>query len=635
MKRIAGLAFLFLLSSPAISEEKFHLFEAGLESIVDYERFGAFRGRGASDYRYFIHDREGLARAAGEGVYPNVTGLLKDPAFQKMQYEKKLVGSDWDFVTSANPQLNFFKWSSTHDQPAGLKQFYAAMMLEQAELYTQAIKAYYAAVIHFPRSSASTSWKTPWYIGSTALDRVAFLTRKHPELSMQLVGGRIRIRNRFDDDPHNDRFEVDPGRIVAVAKGAHPVERIQVSELPIQRQLGKGKVRLTQHQNGHWQLVVNKDPFIVRGITYSISPIGKSPDNGSIVVHRDWMLSDENKNGVIDAPFESWVGKYRDGKLLRKGKPIGDFRLLKDMGVNTIRLYHHGFNKKLLKDAYEKYGIRFIMGDFLGAYTIGSDAEWSAGTDYRDPAQRDRMLASVRRMVEEYKDEPYILFWVLGNENNYGNANNCRQFPDTYYAFVNTAAELIKSLDGDHPVAISNGDLQFIDKAARLCPSVDIFGSNAYRGPHGMGNSFWQDAAEEWGKPIVISEFGCPAYHRNQSSDDAESLQAEYLKQNWEDIEWNTAGGPGVGNALGGVLFEWLDEWWKAGAPPTFDPAVQDKSGQFAGPFPDGWSYEEWYGLASQGSGQYSPLERHLRKAYYVFKNELWNPKAWAKRGMP
>ena len=149
----------------------------------------------------------------GEGIYPNVTGLLKDPSFQKMQYQKQLEGSDWDFVNSDNLQANFFKWASSHDQPAGLKQFYSAMMLEKAGLYTQAVKAYYATVIQYPKAFGNTSWKTPWYVGPAALDSVSYLLRKHPELGMQLTGGRIRIRNRYDDDPHNDVFEIDPGHL--------------------------------------------------------------------------------------------------------------------------------------------------------------------------------------------------------------------------------------------------------------------------------------------------------------------------------------------------------------------------------------------------------------------------------------
>jgi len=629
------LGLLTFIGPHAEAGESFRLYDPGLETIVQYDQYGVFSGWGTSEYKYYIKDREGLARAVGEGIYSNVTGLLKDPSFQKMQYEKRLEGSDWDFVNSDNLQANFFKWASAHDQPAGLKQFYSATMLEKAGLYTQAIKTYYSIVVNFPKTTGNTSWKTPWYVGPASLDAIAYITREHPDLGMQLEGGRIRIRHRYDDDPRNDAFEISPGRIVPAPKKSGRASRVDLSGLVVRRQLGQGAVHLTQYANGQWQLFANKKPYVIRGITYSASPVGKSPDNGTLVVHRDWMLADENKNGKIDGPYDSWVGKYKNDKRVGQGPAVGDFKLLKDMGVNTLRIYHHGYNKKLLQDLYETYGIRVIMGDFLGAYTIGSDAEWSAGTDYRDKDQQEKMLASVRQMVEEYKNEPYVLFWVLGNENIYGNANNSREYPDVYFAFLNKAAQLIKSLDPDHPVAFSDGDLLFIDKAAKLCPDVDIFGANAYRGPHGMGDSFWNDVADEWGKPILISEFGCPAYHRRKSSAEAEALQADYLRGNWNDIERNLGGGPGVGNAIGGVLFEWMDEWWKAGAPPTFDPAVHDTVGQFGGPFPDGWSYEEWYGIVGQGDGKNSPYERQLRKAFYLFKDELWSPKEWVKRGLP
>jgi beta-glucuronidase len=56
-----------------------------------------------------------------------------------------------------------------------------------------------------------------------------------------------------------------------------------------------------------------------------------------------------------------------------------------------------------------------------------------------------------------------------------------------------------------------------------------------------------------------------------------------------------------------------------------YDPARQNKLGQFGAPFLDGWSYEEWLGITSQGSGKNSPFERQLRKAYFEYK------KAWDK----
>jgi len=618
----------------ARAEGSFTLYDPGTEAVVDYEKYGVFTNVGTAQFRYLIRDREGLSRAVGEGIYPNVTALLKDPAFVQARYNGNLEGPVWNYVNTEDSQLNFFKWASSHE-PLGTRQFYTGEMLERAGLLTQAIKAYYACVVNDPKAIGSTFWKTPWYVGPTALDRVAYLTREHPELGMYLKGGRVRIHNRFDDNPNNDIFEVDPGQLILLTPNLARRKHVDVRSLTIKRRLGHGKVSLVQYSNNHWQLIVDSQPYIVRGIAYSATPVGRSPDNGTLTVHRDWMVADDNKNGKIDGPYESWVDKNDNNKQDADEPVVGDFQLMKDMGVNTVRLYHHGYNKTLLKDLYTTYGIRVIMGDYAGAYAIGSGADWYTGTDYSNPDQQKKMLDSIREMVLDYKDEPYIVYWVLGNENNYGNANNSRQNPKAYYEFIDRAAQLIKSLDANHPVALCNGDVLFLDKAAQYCPHVDIYGANAYRGSHGFGDSFWKDIADEWGKPVFISEFGCPAYHHHRSEAEAEVMQADYLKSNWLDIEYNAAGSQGVGNAIGGVLFEWLDEWWKAGPPPQYDPNIHDIVGQFGGPFPDGWSYEEWYGVTSQGDGKNSPYLRHLRKSYFMFKDELWNSQKIAERNAP
>jgi len=619
----------------AQSGHSFQLHDPGREAIVDYGKYGVFAGTGTADYRYYIKDREGLAEAVGEGIYPNVEGLKQDPAFEAVRVHKQLDKNPWEYLNSGHNQSAFFAWASDHDQPQGLKQFYVGMILENAGLYTQAIKAYQAALIHFPTAYAHTSWGSPWYVGPAALDSLAWLIRQHPELGMRLKGGRMRIQNRYEDNPRNEAFEVDPGEIVSVPTPPIRPRRLSLAWQSVRRELGNGHVRVVQMANGHWQMIVGRSPYVVRGISYNAVPVGLSPDNGTLVLHRDWMLEDDDKNGKIDGPYDSWVDANRNNRRDPDERVVGDFQLLKEMGVNTLRLYHHEYNKPLLRDLYEHFGIRVIIGDLLGAYTVGSEADWTEGTDYRDVDQRRKMLDSVREMVESEKDEPYLLLWVLGNENNYGNGNNCRKFPDAYYSLVNEAARVIKSLDSQHPVALANGDLTFIDKAAALCPDVDILGVNAYRGRHGMGDSFWQDTAELWGKPVLISEFGAPAYHCYKSEAGGEAVQAEFLRNNWEDIERNLGGGPGQGNGLGGIIYEWMDEWWKAGPPPAFDPSVHDKIGQFQGPFPDGWSYEEWYGIVSQGDGRLSPYLRQLRPAYYLFKNELWNPREWKKRGLP
>ena len=54
-------------------------------------------------------------------------------------------------------------------------------------------------------------------------------------------------------------------------------------------------------------------------------------------------------------------------------------------------------------------------------------------------------------------------------------------------------------------------------------------------------------------------------------------------------------------------------------------PENQDLVPQFGAPFLDGWSYEEWYGIVTQGNGDDSPFIRQLRPAYNTMK-EMWNP---------
>jgi beta-galactosidase len=270
-----------------------------------------------------------------------------------------------------------------------------------------------------------------------------------------------------------------------------------------------------------------------------------------------------------------------------------------------------------LRDMFRKTGIRVIMGDFLGKYALGSGAAWSEGTDYENPAHQKAMLASVRQMVLEHKDEPYLLMWFLGNENVYGVACNADKKPAAFFKFANEAAKLIKSLDPEHPVAIASGDTLFLNEFAKNAPDIDIFGANVYRGDGGFG-TYWEAVRKLTDKPAFITEYGCSAYVYCKTAQEAEKVQADYLQSCWEDIAGNMAFSGGCGNALGGILFEWLDEWWKG-----YEPSHHDTKGLWVGPFPDGYMHEEWLGVVGQGDGVASPFLRQLRKSYYVVQ-KLW-----------
>lgn len=600
---------------------KVQLHDPGKEEIIDYAAYGEFTGKGTKDYAYAVKNQEGLSEAAGEGIHPNTTSVRWDPAFQVVKKAKRLEGSHWDFVNSPDLQAAFIKWAVA-PEPPGIRLFYSGLILERSGLIKHAIKCYYAIVVHFPHTVGWTYWHTPWYVGQAAIARIRYLCKKYPQVNMKLVGAKIRVENGFDNNISNDVIVSDPGQLIKNHIPETFLDRAKkyvdttMARSKIKKRLGSGRVRFVQYENGDWQLLADGKPFFIKGITYTIARVGQSPDDGTLT---GWMEYDYNGNGRSDGPYDAFVDKNGNNAQDKDEPAVGDFELMKRMGVNTIRLYHqpHPLDKKILRDLYERYGIRVVMGDFLGKYALGSGATWFEGTDYENPQHRKNMLESVRQMVAEFKNEPYVLMWLLGNENVYGVACNADKKPQPYFQFVNEVARFIKSLDPQHPVAVASGDIVALDVFAKNAPEVDAFGANVYRGDSGFG-SFWEAVRDTADRPAFVTEYGCAAFAYGRTREEAEALQAEYLKSNWDDIAANAAFGEGSGNAIGGILFEWLDEWWKG-----YEPAHHDTKGLWIGPFPDGFMHEEWLGVASQGDGKLSPFLRQLRKSYYVYQ-ELW-----------
>ncbi|MBI4355408.1 MAG: hypothetical protein HY597_03010, partial [Candidatus Omnitrophica bacterium] len=465
----------------------FALFDSGTELPVQYTKYGRFEGVGTTAYRYVVSDEAGLAAAVGEGIAPNELSMYRDPAYREMEKQGALAGNHWEFVLQTeDQQRGFYKWALAPEEP-GVRQYYAALALERAGHIAHAIKAYNAIVVHFPTSIGWTYWKTPWYVGRAAIDKIHYLTRSHPELGLKLVGARILIEHGYDNAVENDVVLVDPGRLIKVPPRQVVDAPEDLTEQPIIKTVGGSHVQLVQFANGHWQLRLDGQPFVVRAVTYAPTPTGQSPDDGTLA---DWMRADVNDNNRNDSLEDSWVDLNRNNAQEPNEPVVGDRRLLRAMGANTLRLFHHGagrpsVNKALLRALYEQDRFMVLMGDFVGMDTVGSGANWEQGTDYLNPEQRRNMFNSVKQMVEEFKDEPYILMWVLGNENNYGGVHgivggkgNAAQHPKEYYTFVNDLATWIHKEDPERPVAIANGDVVFLDVMAPLIPAVDILGTN-------------------------------------------------------------------------------------------------------------------------------------------------------------
>ncbi|MDR1940850.1 MAG: hypothetical protein LBQ47_00795 [Endomicrobium sp.] len=601
----------------------FKIYTPGAENFVNYEKYGEFTNLGTDKYKFVIKDMDGLKKATGEGIYPNSKSVLDSPVYQKYNSEGKLKGIHWNFVHSQNYELDYYKWAAAAEDP-GARLYYTALALENAGNYKRAVKAYYACLVFSPMSKGWTTYKTPWYIAPICISKIKYLTENHHDIGVKLIDCDITINNTYDLDFKNETFNINPGKLVAAKSKDFDREYVDLQKTGIKNVVGQGGVKIIQYNNNHFRLAVNDRPYIIRAMTYGPNKVGKKPDNKYNNI-KDFSFDDENNNGLIDGAFEAWVDANRNNIQDADEKPVGDFALMKAMGVNTLRLYQANvLNKEFLKDGYEKFGFMYLVGDLIGMYTAESGASWQEGTDYSNLLHQKNMLASVKRTVEMFKDEQYVLMWVLGNENNYGwiGATNAHKNPEAYYKFVNECAKLIKSLDPQkRPVSISNGELLFIDYFAKYCSDVDVFGANIYRGTEGFGH-VWEEAAKICAKPVLITEYGCPAYSKGWDDARAEEGQAKYHKGNWEDIERNLAGVKGgVGNALGGVIFEYSDEWWKAEG--ESDPYKHDSLRQSSGVWLDGYGYEEWFGICSLGNGKDSQFKRQLRKAYFMYR-DLW-----------
>ncbi|OVE76096.1 hypothetical protein BVX98_06350 [bacterium F11] len=413
-------------------------------------------------------------------------------------------------------------------------------------------------------------------------------------------------------------------------------------KLSIAQQGGASHVEVVKSSHG-WSLTVDGLPYIIKGVSYSPVTVGQSPAQAS---QEDWMEVDVNNNGRNDFAYDSFVDTDGNNRQTVDEPRIGDFQLLENMGVNTIRLYHHasdddsvipGYNeepsqekqyehppnKALLRELYDNHGIRVAMGDLLGAYTVGAGVTQPNIVSYSSETHKERMEASVRQMVMDFKDEPYLLMYILGNENNYAwTNNNAYREPRPYVEFVHEMAELIHTLDGKHPVAVCVGDLGPIDMFAKVAQErksqgkedyIDIYGSNNYRN---RGEGF-QDPFDERGffhvvkmrydKPILLTEFGDlePVF---ENGDLDEANQEEIHKSGWEDIARNMAHRSGEDNVIGGFVFAWLDNWWQGG----------DPGGHAIG------ALNEWHGIASQGNGSSSPYLRKLRPVYDYY-DRTWS----------
>ncbi len=320
------------------------------------------------------------------------------------------------------------------------------------------------------------------------------------------------------------------------------------------------------HVDGH--------PYIVKGVAYNPVPPPKHPEDGwAWVDHPDVFLA--------------------------------DFKLMKQMGVNTVRIPHASGDTESMRDVLDAahlLDLKVMLG-----------VTGPQGQDVNDAGVRGRLAAEMLHLVDAYRRHPAILAWVIGSDVNYwypetGNV-------DDWYRLVDDVARQIKARDSEHLVTTANHGLSDAESLAALAPSLDVIGVNQY-----------VVDVEEWtrwilpryanifgAKPLIITEFGADRFDSSEHAED-EFAQAKVLSANWHALMDARDTFP----VAGAVVFEFNDAWWKQGAVTTHD-ATRDWAPSPAVSLADGVFSEEWFGLVAwnpDGSRRTTLAYDTLRRAW-------------------
>ena len=414
------------------------------------------------------------------------------------------------------------------------------------------------------------------------------------------------------------------------------------------------------------KLMLDGAEYQVRGVDYAPIPIGA--DNSSF-----W--GEGNLEGDGGDSF---------GNPKYEAQLAADIAKMRDMGVNTIRVYamhpwdaqkgpsamrsHKKFLDMLWNDgdhpirAYVAFpvspgifrykqvaapptdgswSVTTPQGDTFVADETRKEPGWKFNGDQTAPERRATDLAAYRALAEEVGEHPAVLGFVLSNELNL--AQN--KANPAFWAYMNELGGAIKTIAPRKHTIIALIDdsmesLRIVASKGYDISNIDVIGVNSYRGrldAKADTNNFdtlFDDFAAVSDKPLVMTEFGAPATTRAQilssvgvpvapgsnpilvgagpegppvEMPERARAQADYIEGHWKHIDARRD------VVSGGLVFEWQDEYFKAGAHANHietDVWTQSPSKASSEAFPGGCWDEEGFGIhgvKNTRGGKYFP----------------------------
>ena len=256
------------------------------------------------------------------------------------------------------------------------------------------------------------------------------------------------------------------------------------------------------------RLYLDREPFLVRGVAYNPTPIGTTP-----------------------AP-----------SLGVSGCLYGrDLPLMARAGINTVRIYSRiRAGDDAFWQALQSSNLYLLAGFPLDPYH-DPRAALAPGSELRG-----RILREFREYAAQLRDQRRVIALILGHEVTRDYYRKFAGSPRDFHSLVDEAAAALRPLLVTTAVAEAvdlpgDGDLPNLPFWSVNQPPTEALGRRT-------------------SKPVLVSEFGVDAFDGARLIEDPDT-QASRLRNLLRRLRQE--------GLLGGVVFEWTDEWWRAGPDPA------------------------------------------------------------------
>jgi len=294
--------------------------------------------------------------------------------------------------------------------------------------------------------------------------------------------------------------------------------------------------------------------------------------------------------GVAYSPLLSHAERYTSPPDIfvrhHRDTWMRDLPLIAALGANTVRLYNwdpalHATDLTFL-DACAELGLSVVLP--VSNYFL----------DHPEAA---------KPIITQAAHHPAVLMWGVSNEASDIDCGECAMSSaNVKVAELTRAVRQAEAAAGTwHPITVpvtcSNLHVPALASAGAL---VDVWGFNCYWAEReAWPANFYELFAAASDKPMLMTEWGIDSFD-NRVGEPFEAVQASYTSYQWTSLISHRGSG---GISLGGVVFEWLDEPWKANYAGALGAScVPARPGVQAGwgpnGFPDSCGNEAFFGMA-------------------------------------